>query len=303
MTDRMAFSISEDDKSQNVAYNNPDFFCYADKNVYPKNVNCVIPEHWHEDLEILYVLEGHLDGIVNGETFHLEPNEGILINCKRIHANHSRLGDTCVFYCILLHPAYLRVSTFIDRKFTSPVIGPNSFDYIIINDNDWTCSIAKDIKGLFSLDSEANVELKILETSYRMLDLLCQKYKPSLYQTNTERAYSDTFKNMVQFIREHYTEKITLDNIASSGNVGKTLCTKIFKNYTSKTPVDYLISLRIAKGIELLSKSSLSITDIAYATGFNSASHFTKTFREQVGCTPHDFKKTTPITDYMLSYM
>lgn len=303
MTNGMAFSMSEDDKSQNVSYNNPDFFCYADQNTYPKHLNCVIPEHWHEDIEILYVIEGTLDGIVNGQTFHLNSGEGILINSKRIHANHSSLGDTCTFYCILLHPAYLRASNYIDRIYTGPILGPNSFDYIIINDNDWTKNIAVDIKALFKLDSNANIELKILESAYRILDLLCQEYKPSLYQTNTEKAYSDTFKNMVQFIREHYTDKITLDNIASSGNVGKTLCTKIFKNYTSKTPVDYLISLRIAKGIELLSKSNLSITDIAYATGFNSASHFTKTFREQIGCTPHDFKKTTPITDYMLSYM
>jgi AraC-like DNA-binding protein len=85
-------------------------------------------------------------------------------------------------------------------------------------------------------------------------------------------------------------EKISLEEIAAAGNVGKTLCAKLFKKYTSKTPGEYLIYYRIQKSIELLTKTDLNTTEISYATGFSSASHFTKTFREMMGCTPSKFR-------------
>lgn len=86
-------------------------------------------------------------------------------------------------------------------------------------------------------------------------------------------------------------EKISLEEIAAAGNVGKTLCAKLFKKYVSMTPGDYLIYYRIQKSIELLTKTDLSTTEISYATGFSSASHYTKTFHEMMGCTPLRFRK------------
>ena len=84
--------------------------------------------------------------------------------------------------------------------------------------------------------------------------------------------------------------KISLDEISYAGNVGKTLCAKIFKKYTSKTPGDYLIYYRIQKSIELLTTTSLSTTEISFSTGFSSASHFTKTFRTLMGYTPLQYR-------------
>ena len=85
-------------------------------------------------------------------------------------------------------------------------------------------------------------------------------------------------------------EKLSLDDIAASGNIGKTLCAKIFKKYASKTPGDYLVHYRITKSMEWLSDRNRKITDIALSAGFNSASHYTETFRKLIGCTPNQFR-------------
>ena len=93
-------------------------------------------------------------------------------------------------------------------------------------------------------------------------------------------------------------EKISLEDIARAGNVGKTLCAKLFKKYVSKTPGEYLIFYRIQKSIELLTDTNMSTTEISYATGFSSASHYTKTFRELMGCTPLKYRKENPKYEY-----
>jgi transcriptional regulator GlxA family with amidase domain len=68
------------------------------------------------------------------------------------------------------------------------------------------------------------------------------------------------------------------------------------------TPWEYLIHYRIQKSIELLTKTDMSITEIGYATGFASASHYTKTFREMMGCTPAKYRKDNSAcrSDYFL---
>lgn len=55
------------------------------------------------------------------------------------------------------------------------------------------------------------------------------------------------FKSMLLYIQEHYHEKVSLEEIADVGSVGKTLCAKLFRTYTSKTPGEYLIHYRIQK--------------------------------------------------------
>ena len=88
-------------------------------------------------------------------------------------------------------------------------------------------------------------------------------------------------------------EKVSLEEIADVGSVGKTLCTKLFRTYTSKTPGEYLIHYRIQKSLDLLTYTRDSITDIAYAVGFSSASHYTRTFRDIMGCTPLKYRTNT----------
>lgn len=108
----------------------------------------------------------------------------------------------------------------------------------------------------------------------------------------------ETFKTMMIFIQEHYMEKISLEDIAKAGNVGKTLCAKLFKKYVSKTPGEYLIFYRIQKSIELLTDTNMSTTEISYAAGFSSASHYTRTFRKLMGCTPLKYRKGNPKYEY-----
>lgn len=280
------------DKSEIVNYNNPLFYCSAKQSYYNAENTYIIPEHWHEDIEYLYVLEGTLEFSVNGETILLHSGEGICVNSKRIHSNRSPQGESCLFYCVIIHPSYLCASHYIEQKYVSPVIGPNAFHYLLLNKSNWTAQILDELETMFHNPDANDMELEIIEVSFRILRLIYQNMRSELPQQNASVQYVNTFKTMVTYIQEHYVEKISLEDIALSGNVGKTLCAKIFMKFASTTPGDYLIHHRIMKGLELLKESELSITEISYATGFNSASHFTKTFKTLIGVTPNKYRNS-----------
>lgn len=282
---------SSQNKAQIVNYNNPLFHCFSQNIYFSKNSTHHVTEHWHEDIEYLYVKEGAFRCNVNGTVLTLHDGEGICINSRRIHSNETIQGFPCVLYCAITHPDYLKASPYIEQKYLSPIIGPNSFDFLLLKKGDWTEEILDLFIDLFEQPSLIPLELKIIEVAYHILGILNEKLKPENLLIKNASPYEDAFKSMVTYITEHYHEKVALNDIASAANIGKTLCATIFKKYASKTPGEYLIYYRITKSMELLADRTLSITDIAFMVGFNSASHYTQIFKKLMGRTPNQFRK------------
>lgn len=290
MEEKKGFYATEDDKQQMMNYNNPLFYCLAGQTYYPPEMTIAIPTHWHEDIEYLYVFDGTLDYSINGKRLKLNKGEGIIVNSKRIHSNQSVRGQYVRFNYVIIHPSYLCASPYIEKKYIAPVICQDSFDYVLLHHNDWTSEIIDTMNHLFEGGPDDSRELEIIEATFHTVRVLFNNLKPKSSFDQSSSIYVNTFKTMITFINNHFSEKISLDEIAESGNVGKTLCAKIFKIFTSKTPGEYLIHYRINKSLELLTDGNLKITDIAYRSGFNSASHYTKIFKDIVKCTPNKYR-------------
>lgn len=300
MTNMSDIITTRSDQSQIVDYNNPLFECFAVKSYYNANKTYYVTEHWHEDLEFLYIIDGELEYSVNGSSMILHAGEGICVNSKRIHSNRSIPGKSCAYYCGITHPSLLGSSKYIEQTYLSPLLSPNSFDYLRLSRNDWTRIIIEELERLFEDSDPKIAELDILEACFRIWKAIYKHVEIPPVTADTMSSKVGTFKTMMLFIQEHYMEKLSLEEIAAAGNVGKTLCAKLFKKYASKTPGEYLINYRIQKSIDLLTKTELSITEISYATGFSSASHYTKTFHELMGCTPLKFRNDN--SNHMYDY-
>ena len=107
--------------------------------------------------------------------------------------------------------------------------------------------------------------------------------------TQTDSAasrHTARLKNILMYIQDHYTEKITLADIAATANICQSECCRFFKKHMNESLFDYLLSYRIEKSLPLLTDEQLSITEVSSRCGFSSASYYTKVFRERMGCTP-----------------
>ena len=98
-------------------------------------------------------------------------------------------------------------------------------------------------------------------------------------------------KTMIGFIQSSFDERVSLQDICESGSMGKNKCTALFKKYTNMSPVDYLRHYRVEKSMEFLKHTDMTITEIAYATGFTGASYYAETFRKYVSCSPMQFRE------------
>ncbi|WP_068673425.1 AraC family transcriptional regulator [Oceanobacillus sp. Castelsardo] len=95
----------------------------------------------------------------------------------------------------------------------------------------------------------------------------------------------------ISFIENHYMDDISLEEIANHVNISPYHFSRVFKKYKNYSPHQYLISYRINKAKDLLHHTTISVNDIAFKCGFNSASHFVNTFKRHTNLSPNQFRK------------
>jgi AraC-like DNA-binding protein/ligand-binding sensor protein len=93
-----------------------------------------------------------------------------------------------------------------------------------------------------------------------------------------------------QFIAEHQTEELSLEQVASAVHTSKFYFCKMFKKVTGINFTDYLSRLRTERAKNLLLNPNLRVSEIAYEVGFQSLTHFNRVFKRVLGRSPTDYR-------------
>ena len=135
----------------------------------------------------------------------------------------------------------------------------------------------------------------------QFLDMLRILYELSL-DTGARTLASNSFAKTVtsresrrvnkvkEYIAQHYTEEIKLDDLAGLVAMSPSAFSRFFKQYTGRGPVDYIIDVRMGVAARMLVDTTTSVSEICYACGFNNLSNFNRTFKARRGYTPRDFR-------------
>lgn len=98
-------------------------------------------------------------------------------------------------------------------------------------------------------------------------------------------------RRVTDYMQAHLHETISLDTLATIANLSTFHFCRMFKQSTGMPPHRYLAQLRIDRAKELLKQTGTPIGDIAFGTGFGSASQFSHFFRKHAGCTPQEYRR------------
>ncbi len=114
-----------------------------------------------------------------------------------------------------------------------------------------------------------------------------------LYTKNLESVHEPLLNmgSIISYLNSNYSKDINLSDILRKAGMSKSAFMRKFKQATGTTPIDYLIQLRVTKASCLLQETSLSISEIAYKSGFTDSNYFSRTFRKVTGLTPREFSK------------
>lgn len=275
------------DGSERIHYRDPAvpiYICYGNlRDLSNMAALC----HWHGDVELLMPVKGYLSYNVNGKRIGIAQGNAIFVNARQMHYGFSADGTDCEYICVCFKPDLLCANEEIRSRYVLPVMDDPGFPYLLLEqENPEHRALLEVIRELPAVSGQ---EMAALGRLYMLWQGLFQLVHSVAGGTSDGNV--DTLKRMLEFIRTHYPERISLGQIAASGGVCRSKCCQIFRRYLNRSPNDYLNSLRLEKGMELLHTTDAPVTEIAYACGFGSASYFTELFSGYKGCTPTAYRK------------
>lgn len=253
------------------------------------------PVHWHKEMEIIYVLNGHGTVTVQTSKYNLCEGDIILIQPETLHSieqldnQHMEYfniifdfnlleSDTSYCYINFLKPIYERRKTIPvyikDKKPLSVLITPH-IKYLIDNR-----------KQKFSGD-----ELMVKSNLYAIIhhiNKFCTETSDS--SLKLESNYNK-IKEVLMYVHTHYSEKLTVENAATLINYSPNYFSKLFHELTGTSFIQYVINYRLDIASEKLINTKLTITEIAEETGFSNLPYFTRSFTAKYGSTPNAYRK------------
>jgi len=112
-----------------------------------------------------------------------------------------------------------------------------------------------------------------------------------ILENEQELVAPSTIRKIMDEIKEHYTENITLTGLAEKYAISVSYLSELLKEHLQLSFSEYISSKRIQKAKELLADESLSIEQIAEQTGYNDYFYFTKVFKKNTGISPSKYRK------------
>lgn len=94
-----------------------------------------------------------------------------------------------------------------------------------------------------------------------------------------------------EYIDNHYADKISLDDLAEISCISKYHLIHEFSRYIGMPPIEYQLKRRIQESKYLLTSTEMSVADVAFSLGFSSIGHFSRRFKQEVSCSPLQFRK------------
>ncbi|OCT14594.1 AraC family transcriptional regulator [Paenibacillus pectinilyticus] len=251
------------------------------------NVNYV-PSHWHNSVEIIFVLRGTLEVKVKHEKLTLSEGDVLLINQCHVH---EVIGlDMNIIATFLIPINYLR------EKLTGAE--DLSFDcYSGSKDKERRHALERirsflaemvQLKHKKSDVYEIDMQIRMLE----VFAILLKQFKVQASDGAMNEKYMERMLRIITYIDEHYRDPISLQAIAEREYLSLPYLSKFFSENIGLNFQSYVTSIRLKHTVEeLLHNADMPIADIAMNHGFPNAKSFYAAFKSRYNMTPNDYRK------------
>lgn len=244
--------------------------------------NLEFPEHLHEHVEILFVLEGRVGVKIMEKGRELEAGDCAVIFPQQIHS-----------YCT---SAENRIRLYIfDASLTGMYLqsvrkGSPSCPFLAASELPEDAVMALD--RIYSLSCGENGEReKALCAAW--LQLLFALVWNRLAPVKREKSGNmELTCQLIQYVMQHFQEPLTLETLARALHVNKYYISNLFSSRLQMNFRQYLNRIRLDYACQLIRDSKAPLTDIWAEAGFNSQRSFNRTFSEITGMTPRQYRKS-----------
>ena len=273
-----------------------DFPYIASRAELDKYAGRCAPWHWHKAIELFYMESGTLEYNTPRQKMTFPAGSGGFVNSNVLHMTRalSRTEDNIqrlhIFDTALLSG---NSGSRIEKKYIIPITAnPRIELYALHPDDPEQAGILDLIQGAFALDEkETGYEIKLREALSEIWLKLFGLFSDAFDGEGKYDRNDESLKKMLIYVQEHFGDKIPVSELAAVACLSERECFRLFGSYLHTTPAKYIQSCRLQKACEMLRNGRESITDIGQACGLGSGSYFCKIFRENMRCTPLEYRR------------
>ena len=230
--------------------------------------------HWHSAIEFVFIFSGKLQFFLNNTTFFGEAGDLVIINSSIVHS-FIPIGDG-VDYCFLVaDDEFFKTNNLYSQSTT--------FESKICTE---------EAKRLFTeiiteyekADEYSNTA--ILSSLMALFIYLNRRHPKEVREAPlSEEKKLKMVRRVLNYLQEHYKEKLTIEDIADTHHFSKSYLSHTFKEITHYSLISYINLLRCQNARALL-LSGASVSEAAAECGFSDISYFTRVFKNTLGILP-----------------
>lgn len=235
------------------------------------------PAHWHEHIELHYVLKGQGFISCNQNSYSVEQGSLVIINSNELHEGSSTTNEFDALVMI-----------FEMKEFSKEIASFNVVFQSLIQDNK---EIEEMILSIYQEEMEKKLGYKVAMRGmiYELITYLLRNYVVESLSVKENKRRNKNLKRLnivLQYIQMNYTETITIKELAELIHLSEYRFCHIFKDSIGQSPLNYINEVRLKKAHHLLKQKELTVSEVAATVGFSDYNNFGRQFRKYYGYPP-----------------
>ncbi|NLM25568.1 MAG: AraC family transcriptional regulator [Firmicutes bacterium] len=254
------------------------YYIQSTGHYYSKPIYCCRRQSL-DSILIKYTLNGTGYLKYNDQSYTLNKNDLFIIDCRKPH--YYGTSKTDLWEMVWLHFSGGESKRYMQQilEFHGPVFKCEANNRVLRN-----------ISQIQRLLKSGNLQINMLASAL-ITEILTELLIKSRFPIENINEPPAAVKQTIRFIEKNYARTISLDQIAAETGFSKYYLSRVFKQYTGKSPYEYLILQRLQASKVLLKNTTYPIHLIGQKVGFDNPSHFIKIFKQYEGTTPLRFRK------------
>ncbi|MCM1335369.1 MAG: AraC family transcriptional regulator [Bacteroides sp.] len=267
--------------------------------IYNDNVTIeCVNWHWSEELDVGIVTEGSVLLACGNCKYTLSEGDIFFVNSNVLHfMGNADPPKKSAFRSIVFHGSLIGgdENSVFHQKYLLPIIGnPNLRELTVKPNSIYHKRLSKLLTNVWDLILSESPDYEIVvrsELSELFRILLHMPENNVVIYSESNFIQENRVRMIMDHINAHYSESITLDELAKAVSVSKSEVLRCFKNIVGQSPIQYLKNYRLQAAAYLLKNTDYSVGTICELCGFGDNSYFAKSFKEMYHCSPREYEK------------
>ena len=271
------------------------FFCNTQRG---KKGDAMASAHWHDYVELIYLLEGKVTASLNGRIHTVQKGEMIVINSRDVHAVWSQADTEYVIIQFDPEILYTSAHSILETRYVLPCTTKNNRRQHVFSQKDSGMTDLHDLvlQTLTEFkDRKYGFELAVKSNICRIFLGVLRAWKSTGEDgsQNIELKEKDIVRlnKVISLLDQQYMNSITAEEMAFQCNMSYCYFSRFFKMAAGRSFTRYLNEIRLSEAEKLLISTDKSVTEVAMETGFSSISYFISQFRESRRLSPQQFRR------------